>query len=536
MKKFCPLILAVVLIATLLAGCATPATPTQAPAAAATQAPVVAATQAPAATEASAPTAAPAAPAKDTLTVMATYKADTLDPAAGKMGDRAIWNAIFNTLLKYDDNGAVTAGLAEKWERSADGLTYTLSLRQDAKFHDGTPVMADDVIYTFDTIMKLPMYQQFLQTFAKWEKVDDHTVKITATTPSAMVPETLALMSFIVPKAAHSADPAAFEAKPIGSGPYKFVSRGADGTVTLEANADYFGGAPAFPKAVIKPPIEPSTAVVALENGEVDLVPNIPPAQLPIIEANDKLELVQVPGWGFYALAMMGPAMKDDLNLRKAIYHGIDRQKLVDVAMEGVGQAATDVFNAKVLSEAAGTVKNFKGYDEALAKEYLAKSNYKASTPLSLTIMANEAAMAQSIQDDLKKIGITVEIDQLDVNAWSDKILKGQAAMTLLQFGGVGSDMAALLPWFSNTFPYLGKDMYSTPEYEDLVVKIKAEPDPAKRVGMIKQAVQLQFDFANVVSLFDTVTNFAHRRTVTGIPAISAATGVFYVGDYKPAQ
>jgi peptide/nickel transport system substrate-binding protein len=367
--------------------------------------------------------------------------------------------------------------------------------------------------------------------------VDDYTVKFTAATPSANVLSTLALMSFIVPKAARSADPAKFEANPVGSGPFKFVSRGSDGTATLEANADYFGGKPAFAKLVIKPPVEPSTAVVALQNGEVDLVQNIPPSQIPIVEGDKNLELVQQPGWSFYGLALMGPEMRDDPNLRKAIYHGIDRQKLVDVALEGIGQPANDVFNPKLMGASAEAVKDWVGYDEALAKDFLAKSNYKPGTKLTLTIMAQDAAMAQSIQDDLKKLGIDLEIEQLDVNGWSDKVMKGTAQMTTVQFGGVGeSDPTSMLSLLSKTYPYLGKDMFTTDEFEALVAKIKAEPDAAKRAEMAKQAIQMQYDFANLVSLFDSVQNFANSRSVTGIDPISAATTIYYPGEFKPAQ
>ena len=525
MKKLYPLILVVIMITTLLAGCGTPAAPAPAP------------TQASAPTPAPAPTQAPVAAAKDTLTVMAAIPAETMDPTTGKMGDQLVWHSMFDTLLNYDDKGGVRPNLAESWTKSDDGLTYTFKLRKDIKFHDGSKFTADDVIYTFDTTMKLPMYQQFYQRYTKWEKVDDYTVKFTAASPSADVPATLALMGFIVPKAAHSADPAAFEAKPVGSGPFKFVSRGADGTVTTEAFADYFGGKPAFAKLVIKPPVEPSTAVVALQNGEVDLVTSIPPAQIPLIEEDKNLELVQMSGWSFFVLAMMGQELRDDPNLRKAIYHGIDRQKLVDVANEGVGQAATDVFNTKVLGAAAGTVKDYVGYDEAMAKDFLSKSNYKPGTELTITIMPPDAAMAQSIQDDLKKIGIAVKIEQLDVNGWSDKIMKGTAQMTTVQFGGTGeSSPDSLLAVFSKTYPYLGKDMYTTQEYEDLVAQIKAEPNADKRSELAKKAVQLQYDFANVVNLYDAVMNFAHSKSVTNIDPMSAATSIYYLGDFKPAK
>lgn len=475
--------------------------------------------------------------AKDTLTVMAAFPAQSMDPCSGKMGDRLAYHAMFDTIVNYDDKGGVRPNIAASWTKSDDGMTYTFTLREDVKFHDGTTLTADDVIYTFDSMMATPMYRQFYQVYTKWEKVDARTVRFTAATPAVNLPATLATMGFIVPKAARSADPAAFEAKPIGSGPFKFVSRAADGAIEAEAFGDYFRGKPAFAKVVVKPPVEPSTAVVALQNGEVDLVTNIPAAQTPLIKADKKLELVELSGWSFYALGLMGPQLRDDPELRKAIYHGIDREKMVQVASEGVGKPASDFINTRVLGAAAGSIKDYVGYDQAMAKDFLGKSKYKPGAALSITVMPTESAMAQSIQDDLKKIGITLEIEQLDVNAWGEKVMKGTAQMTILPFGSAGEDSpVGILSVLSKTYPYLGKDMYSTPEYEDLIARIKGEPDAAKRGELAKEAVRLQYSYANLVSLFDSMSNFARSRSVANIDPMSAATTVYYLGDFKPGK
>lgn len=512
MKKIFPLLMTVVVIASLLAGCTT-STPT------------VTTDENPQAS----------APIKDTLTYMAVVNAESLNPASGKPGDHTAYRAIYDTLVNLDDNGNIRPGLAETWTKSDDGLTYTLNLRKDVKFHDGSQMTADDVIFTFDTIMALPLFGQFTLALAKWEKADDYTVKFTATQPYVSLLKTLALISMIMPKATYTADPAGFESKPIGTGPFKFVSRDADGTIHAEANDNYFGGKPAFAKAVIKPPVESSTAVVALENGEVDIIVAVPPAQIELIKKNAGLNLVETAAWTTNTLIMMGQRLRDDSNLRAAIFHGIDRQKMIDIASEGVGSVTNDVYNKKTLGSLAGKV-NYTGYDEALAKEYLAESGYQLGSVIMMTVMTQDSAMAQSIQADLKKLGIEVEIEQLDVNGWSTKILNGEAEMTLVQFGGVGGGLENMLISFSNAYPYLGKDMYSTPEYEDLIVKIQAEPDPEKRQELMGQAIQLQYDFANTVSLFDVVNNFAHSKSITNIPAISAATQIFYLGNFEPAQ
>lgn len=499
MKKFLTMILTVIMFASLLVGCA------------------------------------PSTPAKDTLTFMSAINAESLDPASGVPGDHTYYHAVFDTLVNYDDNAQIRPGLAESWTKGTDGVTYTFNLRQDVKFHDGSDFTADDVIYTMDTIMALPLYGQFTLTFASWQKVDDYTVTITATFPYTKLLETLAVVPAIVPRQTHSADPAGFANMPIGTGPYKFVSRDTDGTINLVANEDYWGGAPAFANAILKPPVESSTAVVALENGEVDAIITVPPSQIPLIQQNNDLELVETSGYLTYTLMMMGDPLRQDMNLRQAIFHGIDRAKLVEIANEGIGQPSTDLFNAKLLGDLAGSVE-FVGYDKELAQELLSQSTYQPGQTILMTITPDVAAMAQSIQADLSDLGITIEIEQLDVNGWSTKIINGEAAMTLVPSGSPTSSLESTLGIFSQSYPYFGKDMYSTPEYENLITQINAEANDAARKVLLEQALVLQYEYANSVPLFDAVSNFAHNKAVTNISPISAVTEIFYIGDFKPAE
>lgn len=520
MKKHLTLLIALIMIVTVLAGCAAPAAEEPAAAEPVAEEPVAAEDE-------------PAAPAKDTLYFMANINAETLDPAIGKIGDHTVWHALMDTIVNYGPEGEVIPNLAESWSLADDGMSYILKLREDVKFHDGSPFSADDVIFTFDTVMLIPMYAQFGLTFTAWEKVDDYTVKFTPAVPYAKVLETLALMSFVIPQETYNAE--TFGDNPIGTGPYKFVSREADGSITLSANEEYFGGVPTFKNAVIKPPVDPSTAVVALENGEVDIILNVPASQVPIIEDNADLVMVQVTGWTTYSMVQMGPVLKEDLNLRKAIYHAIDREKLVILANEGIGEPTTDVHNTKLLGDLAGTV-DYVGYDEALAQDYLAQSNYTPDQVLMITATQVEAAMAQAVQADLKKIGIETEIEQLDINGWSTKILNGEAEIVFVQFGGVSGALEGFLQTFSQTYPYFGKDMASTPEYEDLIGQMMVETDAAARKELVKQALQILYDSGQFVALYDSVLNHAHSKTVANIAPISAATSKYYIKDYTPAQ
>ncbi len=471
-------------------------------------------------------------PQKENVTVVAGIRAESLDPASGKVGDHTVYHAIYDALVKYGPEGVPQPALAEDWDVSEDGLTYTFYLREGVTFHDGSDFTADDVIYTFDTIKDVPLFIRFFMepaVFASWEKVDDYTVKFTTSLPYTKFLSVMALMGQILPEE-RADDPDAFEANPIGTGPYKFVSFEADGTVKLEAYADYYLGEPAYQTATIRPPMDPSTAVVALQNGEVDLIMNVPPAQLPLIEGDDNLEVVQKSGWSTYVMALMGESLSD-VNLRKAIFHAVDTEKLILVANEGIGEPASDLFNALTLGDLAGSV-DFVGYDPELAQEYLAKSDYAGETFM-ITVTPVEAVLAQSIQADLLEIGINTEIEQLDINGWAGKVMTGEAQISIHSSGGVAMSREAFLSNLSSTAPYFGNVMQTTDEFEEIIAAIRTEGDPEARKELVKQGLIIQYDLANQVPLYDMVSNFAHNKDVTNIEPISAVTQVFYIGDFK---
>ena len=205
---------------------------------------------------------------KDTLTVVANIRAESLDPASGKVGDHTVYHALYDSLVKYGPEGTVLPALAESWEVSDDGLTYTFKLREGVIFHDGSAFNADDVIYTFNTYKDIPLFIRFFMEpalFVSWEKVDDYTVKFTTSLAYTKFLQTMALMGQILPEE-RADDPTAFESSPIGTGAYKFVALESDGTVKMEAFEDYYLGKPVYKEAVVRSPMDPSTAVVALQH------------------------------------------------------------------------------------------------------------------------------------------------------------------------------------------------------------------------------------------------------------------------------
>lgn len=179
-------------------------------------------------------------------------------------------------------------------------------------------------------------------------------------------------------------------------------------------------------------------------------------------------------------------------------------------------------------------LQTIDGYDVAKAQEYLAQSNYNGET-LKLYISSNEALIAQSVQADLQAIGINVEIVQLDTNAYYAKITDGGCQMTILDFGTDQVSTEDMLNFYVSD-GYYGAYVYKTPEYDAVMEKIDNEYDAQARRELVKQALEMQYSFYNMVPMYESYFNFVHRAELTGFNPVSGANYVYYLGKVKPAN
>ncbi len=419
--------------------------------------------------------------------------------------------------------------MAESWVDEEDGKTITFTLSQNVTFHDGTPLTADDIIFSLDTLTAVPINSWMLSYIASWEKIDDYTFTMVKATPYSKMLNIIAERLYIIPEEVYTADPGAFAENPIGTGAYKFVSQEEDKSVVLVANEDYFLGAPEITNATVKPPIDASAAVIALESGEADIIFGIPTMQKPIITDNEGLAIVESPGWAMNMLVLMGDNVAD-VNLRTAIKHAINPENAVLVANEGIGVPASELFAEKVMGNVAGTVE-YEGYNPDKAAEYLAQSNYSDAVDLMITVDASGAAMAQSIQSDLQKVGITITIEQLETNALYGKLMNSELDMAILPMGTHMNGIEEMLA--VPIMPPFNAGMYPSEERVALIEKFMGEANPEARMAIVQDALKLTIDEADMIPIFEPVFNFAHTVELTNISPVSAATNVYYLGEVK---
>lgn len=472
----------------------------------------------------------------DTLVFISHMTSETLDPLSevSQNGtDKNAMHQIFDCLLQFDNDGTPVPCLAESWEDTDDGHAVLFHLRKDVTFHDGTPFNADAVVYNFDKRFENPLTASITAYFKACDKVDDYTIKITKATPHVAIFSKLAEGPYIVSPTAHEKGAEQFAKNPVGTGAYKFESQGPDQYVHLVANEEYFDGAPYFKKVIIRTPVDSSTAIVALQNNEADIAINVTPNQLALVKDDPNLVAEVNTGWSTKYLTFYAEPLNSDVNLRKAIYFAINRENAAMFNNEPEINASKTLYPLRIMGDYAD-ILTVDGYDVEKAKEYLAQSNYNGET-LKLYISSKEASIAQSVQADLQAIGINVEIVQLDTNAYYNKWTDGSCEMSIVDFGTDQVSTEDMLNFYTSA-GYYGNCVYITPEYDALMEQIDNEYDAQARRELVKQALEMQYSFCNMVPMYESYFNFVHRAGLTGFNSVSGANYVYYLGKVKPAN
>lgn len=233
--------------------------------------------------------------------------------------------------------------LAAAEPEKIDDVTYRITLRDGAKFHNGNPVTTEDVVYSFERVLdpaKASLFAQFIPFIDTVKKVDEKVVEFKLKYPFALFKERLTIVK-IVPKVVVEAGQAAFDANPVGTGPYKFVSATKDDRIVFEAFADYNGGYPAQVEKMTWFLLSDDAArVTAQESGRVQAIESVPYLDAERLKRKGTVESVQ----SFGLLFLMFNCEKAPFNnpkVRQALHYGLDTQKLIDVVFLGNAKAAT---------------------------------------------------------------------------------------------------------------------------------------------------------------------------------------------------
>lgn len=368
----------------------------------------------------------------------------TLDPQKqGDMPSVGVANNIFDFLVTRDASNKLAPGIATAWT-SPDSKTWRFTIRKGVKFHNGEVCDANAVAYSInrlkDPATKSPIVEL---TYVKSAKaVDDYTVDFQMSAPDPIIPAKLTLFGGVIvpPKYLKEKGDDGFAAAPIGTGPFKFVSRHQDQQISLDANPDYWGAKTAVKTLTFLIQPNPATALAALQSGEVDIVTGLTPDAAAQLGDGSGAAVKVTPGVREYYVAMNtlvdGPLAKKDVRI--ALNHAVDVPTIIKTIM---GDAA--VQNATLLPDSVfgydPSIKPFP-FDVAKAKSMLAAAGYPDGFSTKLSASSVTKDVVQAIAGQLGQVGVKCEVNVVDAAAFKDLLLSGdpQAVGPMYLSGNTG--------------------------------------------------------------------------------------------------
>lgn len=440
-------------------------------------------------------------------------------------------------LTKDPQSGEYLPYLATEWSVSEDGLTYEFKLRDDVKFHDGTPLTAQDYAYTLNrAIAQQPQSTAgaALLGLAQAEAVDDHTLKLTMAQPNSTLFDVLSRPTYHqpVPQAAVEKLGDAFGRSPVGVGPYKFKEWVTGDRIVLERNPDFAWG-PSFSRGAA-PYIETiefrflpeyATRLAALEAGEVDYT-QVEAKDVERLKADGKYQMLPRLDQGSGEAILMNVTKPpfDDVNVRKAINLAINRDVLVKVVQQGQAQVDKGPITAATYGYWPGIEQIGYGYDLEQAKKLMANAGYSAGAdgilqkdgkPLSLTLMtsARNTKDAEIIQQQLRELGIDVKIQQAEYGIMQADLVQGNYDFAINRLGwqDYGLMFAMYHPAMLGAF---NQTQLNDEALNNLLLPMIGAPVPAVVQDFANKAQQHIVEQAYSAPLYAVMTTYALNNRV----------------------
>lgn len=463
---------------------------------------------------------------------------NSLDPMAiAMMSTFTITYAIYDNLFEKNADGGYDPSICEDYDVTDDGLVYTFKIRDDVKFHDGTQMTAEDVAFSINRTIEKGWAADMVAAIESVEATDDYTVVLTLSRPFGGMIGSLASPYFSIMSKAYLEENGddIVERKPMGTGAYKFVEWVSGDHITLEANEDYFKGAPSIKTVTFKPITDKNTGLIALQAGEADAFLNVNYSDIPAVEEDESLAFYSTDLAAVLSLNMnIENEILSDVRVRQAVNYAINRDNIIQGALEGQGTAA----NSPVPPTCDGYSEDVKGYeyDPDKARELLKEAGYEDG--LSLTIKIKEDSknqkVAQVIQSDLKAVGIDVEIQILEAGAYTtDVYSNGDYEMTISAWCAMFTDAYSLLysQFHKDCYGGTGNITHVTSDELSSMLDSAAQAGEDEKTAAYTEVAQSIMDNAYVAPLVFEPTTITASADLEGVEA--DALGIYQVKNFS---
>jgi peptide/nickel transport system substrate-binding protein len=456
---------------------------------------------------------------------------------------------IFEALVQNDADQRIRPALAESW-KAIDATTWEFKLRKNARWHDGSPFTAEDVLFTLKRAPNVPNSPSSFATFVKpivdAQAKDAHTLILKTREPHPLLPNDLTALLIISKKFGEGANTEDYNSgkAAIGTGPYKFGEFIANQRVMVKANYGHWRGEQPWDKVNFKILPNPAARVAALLSNDVQFIESVPTADIPNLEKNKDIALVSKASNRVIYLHLDSGREKDtptvlgkdgkllpknplkDARVRKAMSKAINRDAIVERIMErraiAASQLLPDIF--------FGTSKKLKPekHDPEGAKKLLAEAGYPNG--LSLTLHGpnnryiNDEKIAQAIAQMWSRVGIDTKVETMPASVYFTRATKLEFSVMLLgwatESGEQGSSLRSLLMTYDQAKGYgvTNRGRYSNPAMDALLVKAFATTEDKAREALIIEAAEKAMNDTGLIPLHYEVSTWAQRKGLQYTP------------------
>ena len=430
--------------------------------------------------------AAPAL-AQDAITLGMVLEPPNLDPTGGAAAaiDEVVYANLFEGLTRFGPDGTIQPALAESWDAQEEGRVYVFHLQEGVKFHDGSDFTAEDVVFSLDRARaeeSTNAQKVLFEGIESVEAVDPLTARVTLTAPDGNFPFKMAWGDAVMVDQASAADIAT---RPVGTGPFKFDNWVQGDRIILSAFDGYWGEKPALETATFRFIADPTAAFAAMMAGDVDAFPNYPaPETLSQLEADPRFKVIVGTSEGETILAMNNAnAPLDNIKVRQAIAHAINRQDIIDGAMFGYGTPIGSHFAPHSPDYVDLTAKS--AFDPDQSRALLEEAGVGPVT-LRLALPPTPYARrgGEIVQAQLAAVGIQAQITNMEWAQWLETVFKGgDFDMTIISHTEpLDIDIYARPDYYFH---------YAKPEFVALMAELQKATSPEQRGALYQQAQQM---------------------------------------------
>ncbi|MCR1832903.1 ABC transporter substrate-binding protein [Oceanobacillus caeni] len=453
----------------------------------------------------------------EVIKIAMSTEVDNLDPYISAATDtQSMMDNVFDGLLDTDETGKLIPAIAESYEISDDGLTYTFTLKEGVTFHDGSDLTAEDVIYSYERLSGLngeePLSSQF-EMIEKIEAPSDYEVVITLKEKNSAF--LAANIRPILP-----ADYEEQSTNPIGAGPFKFKEYQVGQKLTLVRNEEYYDqqNIPEISEVQFIVMPDPEAAVLAMKSGEIDIILGITPQGL--LQLGDSINTVSGPQNMVQLMALNHDVEPlNDVRVRQAINLAINKDIIIETVADGKGTKLGSNFSPAMDFYYEAGLEDVYAPNIEEAKSLLQEAGVPDGFPLELTVPSDysfHVDTAQVIVEQLSQIGIEVNIKPIEFSSWLETVYQNaQYEATVVSFTGKLDPYEILVRYVSD---YRSNFVnYENKNYDELIKKAIAATDMEEMAGYYKEAQRLLTEDAASVYIMDPDRTIAMRNDLEGL-------------------